>query len=72
MQLTHRNLASNDKVVVGLIPGGIRKDDKQPGVLPLFHIYWMTVTMNATLFDERRFYPLPSWDAQQSAFAHLT
>lgn len=72
MQLTHRNLASNDKVVAGLIPGGIRKDDKQPGVLPLFLIYWMTVTMNATLFDERRFYPLPSWDAQQLVFAHLT
>ena len=62
MQLTRRDLASNDKVTAGLIPGGIREDEKQLGVLPLFHIYWMAVTMNATLFDERRFYPFPFWD----------
>ncbi|WP_412781601.1 AMP-binding protein, partial [Aeromonas diversa] len=34
--------------------------------LPLFHIYGMTVTMNATLFGGGTFYPLPSWDAGQA------
>ncbi|WP_336345800.1 long-chain-fatty-acid--CoA ligase [Halalkalicoccus ordinarius] len=66
VQLTHRNLASNAEVSADLIPDGIREDDKQLGVLPLFHIYGMTVTMNATLFDGGAFYPLPSWDAQQA------
>ncbi len=66
VQLTHHNLASNAEMAIATVPGGISKDDKQLGVLPLFHIYGMTVTMNATLFDGGAFYPLPSWDAQQA------
>ena len=66
VRLTHRNLVSNAEVAVDLIPGGIREDDRQLGVLPLFHIYGMTVTMNATLFEGGSFHLLPSWDAQQA------
>jgi long-chain acyl-CoA synthetase len=49
-----------------LVPEGIQPDDKQLGVLPLFHIYGMTVVMNATLFRGGAYYPLPEWDAQQA------
>ncbi|WP_440769170.1 long-chain-fatty-acid--CoA ligase [Natronorubrum sp. DTA28] len=66
VQLTHDNLASNANAASELIPDGIREDDKQLGVLPLFHIYGMTVVMNSTLFNGGAFYPLPSWDAQEA------
>ncbi|MFC6904638.1 long-chain fatty acid--CoA ligase [Halalkalicoccus tibetensis] len=66
VQLTHENLASNAEASASVVPGGIGADDKQLGVLPLFHIYGMTVTMNATLFDGGAFYPLPSWDAGEA------
>ncbi|SEH11150.1 long-chain acyl-CoA synthetase [Natronorubrum sediminis] len=66
VQLTHENLASNASAASELIPDGIRSDDKQLGVLPLFHIYGMTVVMNSTLFNGGAFYPLPAWDAQQA------
>ncbi|WP_435064817.1 long-chain-fatty-acid--CoA ligase [Halobaculum sp. EA56] len=64
--LTHDNLASNAEMSASLMPGGIATDDKQLGVLPLFHIYGMTVVMNATLFDGGAYYPLPAWDAQEA------
>jgi long-chain acyl-CoA synthetase len=66
VQLTHRNLASNAETAAGLVPDGIRTDDKQLGVLPLFHIYGMTVVMNATLFNGGAYYPLPEWEAQEA------
>ncbi|MFA9501344.1 long-chain fatty acid--CoA ligase [Natrinema sp. H-ect1] len=66
VQLTHNNLASNANSAAKLIPDGIRADDKGLGVLPLFHIYGMTVTMNATLFNGGAFYPMPEWDAQDA------
>ncbi|WP_224269320.1 long-chain-fatty-acid--CoA ligase [Haloprofundus salinisoli] len=64
--LTHHNLASNAEQSIAIVPDGIRADDKQLGVLPLFHIYGMTVVMNATLFGGGAYYPLPSWDAQEA------
>ncbi|GAA0220820.1 long-chain-fatty-acid--CoA ligase [Halobaculum roseum] len=64
--LTHHNLASNAQVSADLLPGGLQPDDKQIGVLPLFHIYGMTVVMNASLFEGAAYYPLPSWDAQEA------
>ncbi|WP_101297598.1 long-chain-fatty-acid--CoA ligase [Halegenticoccus soli] len=64
--LTHDNLASNAEMAAAIVPDGISASDKQLGVLPLFHIYGMTVTMNATLFSGGAYYPLPSWDAQQA------
>ncbi|MFC4449078.1 long-chain-fatty-acid--CoA ligase [Halorussus aquaticus] len=66
VQLTHNNLASNADTAAGLVPDGIRPDDKQLGVLPLFHIYGMTVVMNATLFNGGAYYPLPEWEAQEA------
>ncbi|UPV98912.1 long-chain fatty acid--CoA ligase [Halorussus gelatinilyticus] len=66
VQLTHRNLASNAETAADLVPEGIRTNDKQLGVLPLFHIYGMTVVMNATLFNGGEYYPLPEWDAQEA------
>jgi len=66
VMLTHENLASNAEMSSDIVPGGIRSDDRQLGVLPLFHIYGMTVVMNATLFEGGAYYPLPSWDAQQA------
>ncbi len=65
--LTHENLRSNAAQSASLMPGGeIRPDDRMLGVLPLFHIYGMTVTMNATLFDGGTYMPLPSWDVEQA------
>ena len=66
VQLTHNNLASNANAAAELIPDGIRPDDKGLGVLPLFHIYGMTVTMNAALFNGGAYYPMASWDAQEA------
>jgi long-chain acyl-CoA synthetase len=66
VQLTHRNLESNTAMADELIPDGIRPDDRQLGVLPLFHIYGMTVVMNATLFSGGTYYAVPQWDAQQA------
>ncbi|QCS43040.1 long-chain fatty acid--CoA ligase [Natrinema versiforme] len=66
VQLTHENLSSNAKAAAKLIPDGIRPDDRSLGVLPLFHIYGMTVTMNAALFNGGAYYPMASWDAQDA------
>ncbi|WP_265111332.1 long-chain-fatty-acid--CoA ligase [Halosolutus halophilus] len=66
VQLTHENLASNAAMADQLIPDGIRPDDKQLGVLPLFHIYGMTVVMNSTLFNGGTYYAVPEWDAQEA------
>ncbi|WP_327052194.1 AMP-binding protein [Halomicrococcus gelatinilyticus] len=66
VRLTHRNLASNAEMAADLVPDGIGPDDSQLGVLPLFHIYGMTVTMNGALFSGATYYPLPEWDAQQA------
>ena len=64
--LSHSNLASNARQALDIIPDGVTPGDRQLGVLPLFHIYGMTVVMNATLFGGGAYYPLPSWDAQEA------
>ncbi|WP_232685657.1 long-chain-fatty-acid--CoA ligase [Halobacterium zhouii] len=66
VELTHENLASNARQSIDILEGGIGPGDRMLGVLPLFHIYGMTVTMNGTLFGGGAYYPLPSWDAQQA------
>ena len=66
VELTHRNLASNANQSIDIIEDGINPGDRQLGVLPLFHIYGMTVVMNATLFGGAAYYPLPEWDAQEA------
>ena len=64
--LTHENLRSNAEMAATLPVDGLRPDDRQLGVLPLFHIYGMTVVMNATLFSGASYYPLPAWDAGEA------
>lgn len=59
--LTHRNL-SFDARASAQLHDGIRTDDRMLGVLPLFHIYGMTITMIATLFDGGSYWPMPEWD----------
>jgi long-chain acyl-CoA synthetase len=63
VELSHGNLASNTAVVAGLVPDGIGPGDGALGALPLFHIYGMTVVMNATLLNGGTFYPMAEWDA---------
>jgi long-chain acyl-CoA synthetase len=64
--LSHENLGSNARATGALMPGGFEADDKMLGVLPLFHIYGMTVTMLGTLFNGAAYYPLPAWDAGEA------
>ncbi|QLG62098.1 long-chain-fatty-acid--CoA ligase [Halorarum salinum] len=64
--LTHENLRSNAEMSRSLPRGGVRADDSLLGVLPLFHIYGMTVVMNAALFAGGAYFPLPSWDAEEA------
>jgi long-chain acyl-CoA synthetase len=66
VQLTHHNLASNARQSMEIVPDGLQPTDRKIGVLPLFHIYGMTVGMNAALFAGASFYPLPAWDAQEA------
>ncbi len=66
VQLTHHNLATNTRQSIDIVPDGVDPEDRKLGVLPLFHIYGMTVGMNAALFAGASFYPLPKWDAQQA------
>ena len=63
--LTHGNLAFEARASPE-IHDGIHADDKMLGVLPLFHIYGMTVTMLATLYEGGSFWPMPEWDAQEA------
>jgi long-chain acyl-CoA synthetase len=66
VKLTHRNLATNARQSMDIVPDGLQHTDRKVGVLPLFHIYGMTVGMNAALFGGATFYPLPAWDAQEA------
>jgi long-chain acyl-CoA synthetase len=63
--LTHRNLACNARASAA-VHDGIRADDRMLGALPLFHIYGMTITMLATLFEGGSYWPLPAWDAEEA------
>ncbi|MDS0300488.1 long-chain fatty acid--CoA ligase [Halogeometricum sp. S1BR25-6] len=62
--LSHHNLAWDARATAKLLPDGVQADDRFLGVLPLFHIYGMTVTMLSTLFEGGSYYPLPTWDAE--------
>jgi long-chain acyl-CoA synthetase len=63
--LTHGNLSFEARASPK-IHDGIHADDKTLGVLPLFHIYGMTVTMLATLYEGGSFWPMPEWDAGEA------
>ncbi|MCP9274355.1 4-coumarate--CoA ligase family protein [Mycolicibacterium arenosum] len=60
VMLTHRNLASN---VAQIRPiQGMTADDRILAVLPFFHIYGMTVLLNAALHARARLIIMPSFD----------
>ncbi|GGL48482.1 long-chain-fatty-acid--CoA ligase [Halocalculus aciditolerans] len=63
--LTHENLHWDADAALDPVPGGVQPEDRHLGVLPLFHIYGMTVTMNATLFAGAAYYPVPEWNAKE-------
>ncbi|ADJ16614.1 AMP-dependent synthetase and ligase (plasmid) [Halalkalicoccus jeotgali B3] len=63
--LTHSNLEFEARVSPQ-IHDGIAKTDKMLGVLPLFHIYGMTVTMLATLYGGGSYHLLSEWSAQET------
>ncbi|MFC6719304.1 long-chain fatty acid--CoA ligase [Natrialbaceae archaeon GCM10025810] len=62
--LTHHNLTWTAQVNADLI-GGIYPEDALIGVLPLFHIYGMSVVMNGGLFNGAGYYPVAEWDAAE-------
>ena len=60
VMLTHRNLAAN---VAQIRPvQGMVADDRALAVLPFFHIYGMTVLLNAALHARARLVIMPSFD----------
>lgn len=63
--LTHHNLAWTTRANAGIIPGEIQSDDKLLGVLPLFHIYGMSVVMNGAMYAGGTYYPIPEWDVSR-------
>ncbi len=64
--LTHHNLAWTTRTGAKLLEGGIKPEDRMLGVLPLFHIYGMTVVMNGAMYNGATYYPLPEWDASEA------
>lgn len=63
--LTHRNLSFVAEATPR-IHDGIHTDDKMLGVLPLFHIYGMTVNMLATLYEGGSYHLMTEWDAGEA------
>ena len=61
--LTHHNLGWTTRTNSSVIPGEIGTEDKLLGVLPLFHIYGMSVVMNGSMYAGGTYYPVPEWNA---------
>ncbi len=63
VMLTHRNLAAN---VAQIRPvQGMTHDDRILAVLPFFHIYGMTVLLNAAMHARARLVIMPSFDLEK-------
>ncbi|WP_246987992.1 long-chain-fatty-acid--CoA ligase [Halorientalis marina] len=62
--LTHGNLGWMTRHAGDILEEDYGPEDRLLGVLPLFHIYGMTVVMNAGLYNGSTYYPLPEWDAE--------
>jgi acyl-CoA synthetase (AMP-forming)/AMP-acid ligase II len=60
VMLTHRNLAANVAQIRPL--QGMQPDDRILAVLPFFHIYGMTVLLNAAMHARARLVIMPSFD----------
>lgn len=61
--LTHYNLYSNAVMTAMALP--LTEDDISLSVLPLFHIYGMTATMNAPLYAGSSIVLLPRFDVKE-------
>jgi long-chain acyl-CoA synthetase len=61
--LSHHNLRSNAAVVAMAFP--MKAEDTVLSVLPLFHIYGMTVTMNAPLYAGATIVLLPRFEVKE-------
>ena len=62
-ELTHNNLFTNAVLSAGLTQ--LKKEDTQLIVLPLFHIFAMTVLMNAGIYRGASHILLPRFDGKQ-------
>ena len=60
VMLTHRNLVANVAQIRPL--QGMQSDDRILAVLPFFHIYGMTVLLNAVMHARARLVIMPSFD----------
>jgi acyl-CoA synthetase (AMP-forming)/AMP-acid ligase II len=63
VMLTHRNLASNVAQIRPL--QGMVADDRVLAVLPFFHIYGMTVLLNAALHARAQLVIMPSFELEE-------
>jgi len=63
VMLTHRNLAANVAQIRPL--QGMSHDDRILAVLPFFHIYGMTVLLNAALHARAQLVIMPSFDLEE-------
>ncbi|MDT5188780.1 MAG: hypothetical protein QOI28_1031 [Mycobacterium sp.] len=63
VMLTHRNLAANVAQIRPL--QGMAADDRILAVLPFFHIYGMTVLLNAALHARAQLVIMPSFDLSE-------
>jgi len=61
--LTHHNLYANAMMAAAALP--LTAEDITLAVLPLFHIYGMTVTMNAPIFAGAKIVLLPRFEVKQ-------
>jgi acyl-CoA synthetase (AMP-forming)/AMP-acid ligase II len=63
VMLTHRNLVANMAQIEPL--WNVSEDDKLIGILPFFHIYGMTVIMNAAIRRGATIVTMPRFDLEQ-------
>ncbi|MCW2511483.1 MAG: AMP-dependent synthetase and ligase [Mycobacterium sp.] len=63
VMLTHRNLTANVAQIRPL--QGMEPEDRILAVLPFFHIYGMTVLLNAALHARARLVIMPSFDLEE-------
>lgn len=63
--LTHRNVVANAIQAEYFVPGGIQPDDLGVCVLPLFHVYAMTICMNLPIAFGGAILLVPRFDAKE-------
>lgn len=64
VELTHYNVVANGEQMTGIEPRDFTADDTLIGVLPFYHIYGMTVVMNAGLYMGATVVTMPKFDLE--------